>query len=126
MDPRIPKYTPTDDTFEREFGEISTRVRKAFEALIPSDWKKVAMVVRETPPESDDLLEIEEPIWNPSTVDILETGDDSELMQALEDLYLVFFPLHRPWEACEIIIEPSPSGKRWFITRFRYPERLEP
>ena len=118
MDSRLPTNTAIDNNFEKEFGEISSRVRKVFEGLIPEDWEMAAMVVRETPPESDELLEIEEPIWNPHTSEILETGDESELMQALEELYLAFPPTHRPWEACEVLLEPLPSGKRMFRTRF--------
>lgn len=126
MNPRIPKNTHADNNFEREFAEISSRVRKAFEALIPKDWEKATMVVREASPESDELLETQEPIWNPSTSDILETGDESELIQALEELYLVFFPTHRPWEACEVLLETLPSGKRSFRTRRHYPKKDNP
>lgn len=104
MDPRIPKNTPIDSNFDQEFREISSRVRKAFEALIPKNWEMATMVVRETQPESDELLETQEPIWNPSTSDILETGDETELMQALEELYLAFPPTHGPWEACEVLL----------------------
>lgn len=103
MDSRLPTNTAIDNNFENEFGEISSRVRKVFEGLIPEDCEMAAMVVRETPPESDELLEIEEPIWNPHTSEILETGDESELMQALEELYLAF-PQHigprRPAKSC--------------------------
>lgn len=78
------------------------------------------MVVREADTESDELLEIEAPLYNPANAEIIEPASE-ELMKALEDMYLLFFSDYIPWEALEIWLEPSSTHKRRFRTRFNYP-----
>lgn len=121
MPKRIPKEDPPFD-FKMDYARLTTRIRTAMVALVPDDWEKAAMVVCESAPESDDLIEIEAPLYNPQTAEIYEPASD-ELMQALEDMYLLFLPDYEPWEACEIRLEPSPTHPRMFGIGFRYPDK---
>ena len=105
-----------------DYARLTTRIRTAMVALVPDDWEKAAMVVRETDADSDELLEIEAPLYNPANAEIIEPASD-QLMKALEDMYLLFFPDYTPWEALEIWLEPSPTHSRRFRTRFPYPKK---
>lgn len=108
--------------FDREFGEISSRIRRAMLKVVPDDWEVAELVVRETDPESDQFLEIDTPLLNPATDEIIGSLPH-EMTEAIEDLYLVFFPYQRPWETCIISLEPTSSGGRCFRTQFFYAEK---
>ena len=110
---------PTSDPFNIEFGEISRRIRKSMLEIVPPDWEVAELVVREADPESDEFLEIDTPLINPATDEVI--GElHAEMLDAIEELYLVFLPYQRPWETCVICLETSPSGKRHFRTQFLY------
>lgn len=109
----------TSDQFNLEFGEISRRIRKSMQEIVPPDWEVAELVVREADPVSDQFLEIDTPLINPATDEVIGRPPE-EMLYAIEELYLLFFPYQRSWETCVISLEPSPSGKRHFRTQFFY------
>ena len=113
---------PTSDPFNIEFGEISRRIRKSMLEIVPPDWEVAELVVREADPESDQFLEIDTPLINPATDEVIGKLP-AEMLNAIEELYFLFFPYQRSWETCIISLEPSPSGKKYFRTQFYYEQR---
>lgn len=77
------------------------------------------MVVREAEANSDQFLEIDTPLINPATDEVISRLPH-EMLDSIEELYLVFSPYQRPWETCIISLEPTSSGVRCFRTQFFY------
>lgn len=106
--------------FDLEFQSISARIRKPMMAIVPLDWIEAELVVRETDPIYDDLIEIDTPLLNPATDEVISPLP-KDMCDAILDLYLLFcLPGHRPWETCVIRLDRTSSGKRIFRTRFFY------
>jgi len=118
----MPKKKNHPREFHLEFGEISDRLRKSMQTIVPDDWEKSTIIVREADPWSDDFLELDTPLHNPDTDEFLGNLPD-EMVAAIEELYLLFFPYQRPWETCVISFNRGPSGKRQIRTQFCYAEK---
>jgi hypothetical protein len=109
MNHRFTKDDTSPYSLNQEFEEIHCRIRKPMEVLMPDDWNKARLLIRETEPHSDHFVEVAEPLYNRDTCDFIEPLPDN-MLQAIEDLYLLFFSTNRHWIECLIELKRSRSG----------------
>ena len=110
----------TSPQFDREFSNITSRIRYLMFLIVPESWSIAELVVKEADSHSDEFIEIDTPLLNPETDEIIGALP-KELLDAIEELYLLFPTYYRPWETCVISIELLPcSDKRHLRTRFYY------
>lgn len=110
----------TSPQFDREFSKITSRIRYLMFLVVPESWSTAELVVREADPHSDEFIEIDTPLLNPATGEIIGALP-KDLLDAIEELYLLFPAYYCPWETCVISMELLPSSdKRHLRTRFYY------
>jgi hypothetical protein len=119
MNPRFTKDDTSPYSVDQELREITDRIRKPMEALMPDDWHKARLLIREAEPESDRFVEIAEPLHNTVTCDFIEPLPD-EMLQAIEDLYLLFFSTTRHWIKCLIELKRGRSGTWNYSASFAF------
>lgn len=115
--------SPKDDTAtysnDNELREITQRIQEHMKPLIPGDWNKARLLIRETKPKSEHFIEVAKPIWNPITFDSIEALPP-EILEAIEELYLLFFDTRMHWIKCLIRLDRSRSGTWEFRADFAF------
>jgi hypothetical protein len=100
-----------------EMGGIISRIKKILDGIVPKDWIQGELLVRAADASDDRLCLIENTLYNPdSTEQIHDLPKD--LIDAIDDLYMVCLLYKCPWASCLITLTRHRSGRTMLGIKF--------